>query len=148
MESNWIIGIQHVWFGISLFLLLLLLICAPPSSGSHHGKGIHKAANRNFHHTILCHRTLRDVLERQSGGGIINFRAVGIILGGFVGGPIVGTASAPSSASTAPLHQYGFLLHPRRTLHHPGHRGRIPLLPSEASLPQSLALVLPLCVHP
>ena len=27
MEPNWIIGIQHVWFGISLFLLLLLLIC-------------------------------------------------------------------------------------------------------------------------
>ena len=27
MNSSWIIGIQHVWFGISIFLLLLLLIC-------------------------------------------------------------------------------------------------------------------------
>lgn len=26
MNTSWIIGVQHVWFGISIFLLLLLLV--------------------------------------------------------------------------------------------------------------------------
>ena len=93
MESNWIIGIQHVWFGISLFLLLLLLICRT----SFFRQAI--TAKEFTRQQIGIFIILFSVIglcgtywNVRAGGGIINFRAVGIILGGFVGGPIVGTA--------------------------------------------------------
>ncbi len=93
MEPNWIIGIQHVWFGISLFLLLLLLICRT----SFFRQAI--TAKEFTRQQIGIFIILFSVIglcgtywNVRAGGGIINFRAVGIILGGFVGGPIVGTA--------------------------------------------------------
>lgn len=93
MEPNWIIGIQHVWFGISLFLLLLLLICRT----SFFRQAI--TAKEFTRQQIGIFIILFSVIglcgtywNVRAGGGIINFRAVGIILGSFVGGPIVGTA--------------------------------------------------------
>ena len=92
MSSSWIIGIQHVWFGISIFLLLLLLI----------GRTVFfreailakKFSKKQLLLFIVLFSTLSlcgTYWNVSAGGGIINFRAVGIILGGFVGGPVVGT---------------------------------------------------------
>ena len=92
MNTSWIIGVQHVWFGISIFLLLLLLV----------------SRTLFFREAILAKQFSRKHLALfivifslmalcgsywnvSAGGGIMNFRAVGIMLGGFVGGPIVGT---------------------------------------------------------
>ena len=92
MNTSWIIGVQHVWFGISIFLLLLLLV----------------SRTLFFREAILAKQFSRKHLvlfivifslmalcgsywNVSAGGGIMNFRAVGIMLGGFVGGPIVGT---------------------------------------------------------
>lgn len=93
MEPNWIIGIQHVWFGISLFLLLLLMICRT----TFFRQAI--TAKEFTRQQIGIFIILFSVIglcgtywNVRAGGGIINFRAVGILLGGFVGGPIVGTA--------------------------------------------------------
>lgn len=93
MEPNWIIGIQHVWFGISLFLLLLLMICLT----TFFRQAI--TAKEFTRQQIGIFIILFSVIglcgtywNVRAGGGIINFRAVGILLGGFVGGPIVGTA--------------------------------------------------------
>ncbi len=92
MSSSWIIGIQHVWFGISIFLLLLLLI-----SRSLFFREAILAKEFSRKHLLLF-IVLFSILSLcgtywnvNAGGGIINFRAVGIILGGFVGGPVVGT---------------------------------------------------------
>ena len=91
MNSSWIIGIQHVWFGISIFLLLLLLICRT----TFFREAI--VAKHFNHRQRLLFILLFSVLSIcgtywnvEAGGGIINFRAVGIILGGFIGGPVVG----------------------------------------------------------
>ena len=92
MNTSWIIGVQHVWFGISIFLLLLLLV----------------SRTLFFREAILAKQFSRRQLilfivifslmalcgsywNVSAGGGIMNFRAVGIMPGGFVGGPIVGT---------------------------------------------------------
>lgn len=79
MESNWIIGIQHVWFGISLFLLLLLLICRT----SFFRQAI--TAKEFTRQQIGIFIILFSVIglcgtywNVRAGGGIINFRAVGI----------------------------------------------------------------------
>ena len=93
MNSSWIVGIQHVWFGISIFLLLLLLVARTTFFRE-------AISAKHFHPRHLLLFTLIFSLmglcgtywNVSAGGGIINFRAVGIILGGFVGGPVVGTA--------------------------------------------------------
>lgn len=94
MNASWVVGIQHVWFGISIFLLLLLLICRTTFF-----REAISAKHFSRKHTILF-IILFSVMSIcgtywnvSAGGGIINFRAVGIILGGFVGGPIVGTVT-------------------------------------------------------
>lgn len=93
MNASWVVGIQHVWFGISIFLLLLL-ICRTTFF-----REAISAKHFSRKHTILF-IILFSVMSIcgtywnvSAGGGIINFRAVGIILGGFVGGPIVGTVT-------------------------------------------------------
>lgn len=82
MEPNWIIGIQHVWFGISLFLLLLLLICRT----SFFRQAI--TAKEFTRQQIGIFIILFSVIglcgtywNVRAGGGIINFRAVGTIVG-------------------------------------------------------------------
>ena len=93
MEPNWIIGIQHVWFGISLFLLLLLLICR--TSLFRQAITAKEFTRQQIGIFIILFSVIGlcgTYWNVRAGGGIINFRAVGIILGGFVGGPIVGTA--------------------------------------------------------
>ena len=94
MNASWVVGIQHVWFGTSIFLLLLLLICRTTFF-----REAISAKHFSRKHTILF-IILFSVMSIcgtywnvSAGGGIINFRAVGIILGGFVGGPIVGTVT-------------------------------------------------------
>lgn len=92
MSSSWIIGIQHVWFGISIFLLLLLLI----SRTVFFREAIlaKKFSRRHMALFIVLFSSLSlcgTYWNVSAGGGIINFRAVGILLGGFVGGPLVGT---------------------------------------------------------
>lgn len=94
MNSSWIIGIQHVWFGISIFLLLLLLICRitffrEAISAKHFSR-------RHMVFFILLFSVLSicgTYWNVRAGGGIINFRAVGIILAGLIGGPVVGTVT-------------------------------------------------------
>lgn len=94
MNSSWVLGIQHVWFGISIFLLLLLLICRTTF--------FREAISAKFftRKQILIFTFMFSILSIcgtywnvSAGGGIINFRAVGIILAGFVGGPVVGTVT-------------------------------------------------------
>ena len=92
MNFSWIVGIQHVWFGISIFLLLLLLVARTTFfreaiSAKHFERKHIVLLSVIFSLMGLC-GTYWNV---SAGGGIINFRAVGIILGGFVGGPAVGT---------------------------------------------------------
>ena len=92
MNFSWIVGIQHVWFGISIFLLLLLLVARTTFfreaiSAKHFERKHIILLSVIFSLMGLC-GTYWNV---SAGGGIINFRAVGIILGGFVGGPVVGT---------------------------------------------------------
>ena len=92
MNFSWIVGIQHVWFGISIFLLLLLLVARTTFfreaiSAKHFERKHIVLLSVIFSLMGLC-GTYWNV---SAGGGIINFRAVGIILGGFVGGPVVGT---------------------------------------------------------
>ena len=92
MNFSWIVGIQHVWFGISIFLLLLLLVARTTFfreaiSVKHFERKHIILFSVIFSLMGLC-GTYWNV---SAGGGIINFRAVGIILGGFVGGPVVGT---------------------------------------------------------
>jgi two-component system sensor histidine kinase LytS len=95
MNASWVVGIQHVWFGISIFLLLLLLLICRTTFF----REAISAKHFSRKHTILF-IILFSVMSIcgtywnvSAGGGIINFRAVGIILGGFVGGPIVGTVT-------------------------------------------------------
>ena len=93
MNASWVVGIQHVWFGISIFLLLLLLICRTTFF-----REAISAKHFSRKHTILfiilfSVMSICGTYWNVSAGGIINFRAVGIILGGFVGGPIVGTVT-------------------------------------------------------
>ena len=94
MNSSWIIGIQHVWFGISVFLILLLLI----SRNTFFREAI-TAKHFSWKHQLLF-VILFSILALcgtywnvRAGGGIINFRAVGVMLAGFVGGPLVGTVT-------------------------------------------------------
>ncbi len=93
MNSPWIAGIQHVWFGISIFLLLLLLIARTTffreSVLAKQFKSVHLLLFTLIFSLMAICGTYWNV---SIAGGIMNFRAVGIILGGFVGGPIVGTA--------------------------------------------------------
>ncbi len=94
MYNTFLIGLQHIWLGISIFLLLLLLI----------------ARTAIFRDSLTTkyfsprHLTIFTVLfsimgicgtywNVEAGGGIINFRAVGIMIGGFIGGPVVGTVT-------------------------------------------------------
>lgn len=93
MNPSWMIGVQHVWFGISIFLLLLLLVART----TFFREAISAKSFQPQH--ILLFIFIFSLMglcgtywNVSAGGGIINFRAVGIILGGFVGGPIVGTA--------------------------------------------------------
>ena len=92
MNSSWIIGIQHVWFGISIFLLLLLLICRTTffreAISAKHFSRRHMVLFIILFSILAICGTYWNV---RAGGGIINFRAVGIILAGFIGGPVVGS---------------------------------------------------------
>ena len=94
MNSSWIIGIQHVWFGISIFLLLLLLICR--TTFFREAISAKHFSRRHMVFFILLFSILSicgTYWNVEAGGGIINFRAVGIILAGFIGGPVVGTVT-------------------------------------------------------
>ena len=92
MNTSWIIGVQHVWFGISIFLLLLLLV-----SRTLFFREAILAKQFSRRHLVLfivifsLMALCGSYWNVSAGGGIMNFRAVGIMLGGFVGGPIVGT---------------------------------------------------------
>lgn len=94
MYDTLFIGIQHIWLGISIFLLLLFSISRT---------GIFHDALTTKYFTIkhlLIFTTLFSVMSVcgtywnvEAAGGIINFRAVGIMLGGFIGGPVTGTVT-------------------------------------------------------
>lgn len=92
MNTSWIIGVQHVWFGISIFLLLLLLV-----SRTLFFREAILAKQFSRRHLVLfivifsLMALCGSYWNVSAGGGIMNFRAVGIMLGGFIGGPIVGT---------------------------------------------------------
>lgn len=88
MYNTFINGVQHVWLGISIFLLLIL---------SFSRTTIFKNAltERHFDRRRLVLFTVLfsamavsgTYWSVSAGGGIINFRAVGIMLAGFIGGP-------------------------------------------------------------
>lgn len=92
MYNTFINGVQHVWLGISIFLLLIL---------SFSRTTIFKNAltERHFDRRRLVLFTVLfsamavsgTYWSVSAGGGIINFRAVGIMLAGFIGGPAVGS---------------------------------------------------------
>lgn len=85
--------IQYIWFGISIFLMVLMLLNQFPVFRN--TLGARELAPRQSAVFILLFSlmgicgTYWNVAEAN---GIINFRAVGIMLGGFLGGPLVGTA--------------------------------------------------------
>lgn len=116
MYDTWIIGIQHVWFGISIFLLILLLISRTEIFRG--ALSLKRFSNKDlfiftllFSIMALC-GTYWNV---RAGGGIINFRAVGIVLGGFIGGPLVGTITG----LVAGLHR-AFFIHTDAAFIHGG----------------------------
>lgn len=84
--------VQYIWFGISIFLLILLLLNQFPTFRDT------IAARRLSARHQLIFIVLFSVMgvcgtywNREAASGILNFRAVGIMLGGFLGGPLVGT---------------------------------------------------------
>lgn len=81
MEPNWIIGIQHVWFGISLFLLLLLLICR--TSFFRQAITAKEFTRQQIGIFIILFSVigLCGTYWNVRAVGIINFRAVGTIVG-------------------------------------------------------------------
>lgn len=116
MYDAWIIGIQHVWFGISIFFLILLLISRTEIfrgalSLKHFSPKDLVIFMLLFSIMALC-GTYWNV---RAGGGIINFRAVGIVLGGFIGGPLVGTITG----IVAGLHR-AFFIHTDAAFIHGG----------------------------
>lgn len=116
MYDAWIIGIQHVWFGISIFFLILLLISRTEIFRG--ALSLKRFSTKNlviftlfFTIMALC-GTYWNV---RAGGGIINFRAVGIVLAGFIGGPLVGTITG----TVAGLHR-AFFIHTDAAFIHGG----------------------------
>lgn len=84
--------LQHIWFGISLFLLLVLLI----SRSSRFQTAMNTKHFSNFNTVLLIIIfTIVGICGTHwniyAGEGIGNFRAVGVMIGGFMGGPVVGT---------------------------------------------------------
>lgn len=104
MYNTFINGVQHVWLGISIFLLLIL---------SFSRTTIFKNAltERHFDRRRLVLFTVLfsamavsgTYWSVSAGGGIINFRAVGIMLAGFIGGPASVLLPALLPVCTAPF---------------------------------------------
>lgn len=94
-NNSWMIGAQYVWFGISIFLILLLLICR--TTIVREAITARKITRRQsiLFTVIFTLLTIVGTYWNMYVGisGVLNFRAVGIILAGFVGGPIVGTVT-------------------------------------------------------
>lgn len=92
--SSWMLGIQHVWFGISIFLIILLLITRTnffrQAVTAKYFSPKHLAMLTALFTSLSLCGTYWNV---EAGGGIINFRAVGIMMAGFIGGPVVGTVT-------------------------------------------------------
>ncbi|MDY6085103.1 MAG: LytS/YhcK type 5TM receptor domain-containing protein [Dialister sp.] len=116
MYDTWIIGIQHVWFGISIFFLILLLISRTETFRG--ALSLKRFSTKNlviftlfFTIMALC-GTYWNV---RAGEGIINFRAVGIVLAGFIGGPLAGTITG----IVAGLHR-AFFIHTDAAFIHGG----------------------------
>ena len=92
MYNTFINGVQHVWLGISIFLLLIL-------SFSRTTIFRNALTARYFDRKrLVLFMVLFSAMavsgtywSVSAGGGIINFRAVGIMLAGFIGGPAVGS---------------------------------------------------------
>lgn len=95
MYHTFINGVQHVWLGISIFLLLIL-------SFSRTTIFQNALTARYFDRKRLVLFTVLfsamavsgTYWSVSAGSGIINFRAVGIMLAGFIGGPAVGSITA------------------------------------------------------
>lgn len=86
--------VQYLWFGISIFLLILLLLNQFPTFrdtiAARHLSARHKVIFTVLFSVMGVCGTYWNV---EAANGILNFRAVGIMLGGFLGGPLVGTAT-------------------------------------------------------
>ena len=85
-------GIQYVWLGISIFLLVLLLLSRTKIfrnalSQERYTKREYIIFTVIFTILGLC----GTFWNFRTPGGIMTFRAVPIMLSGFIGGPIVGT---------------------------------------------------------
>lgn len=104
MYNTFINGVQHVWLGISIFLLLIL-------SFSRTTIFRNALTARYFDRKrLVLFMVLFSAMavsgtywSVSAGGGIINFRAVGIMLAGFIGGPAVGPLPALLPVCTAPF---------------------------------------------
>lgn len=92
MNRGLFLGIQYVWFGISIFLMVLILLNQVPifrnTLGAKKLEPRHKALFILLFSAMGVAGTYWNV---EAANGIVNFRAVGIMLGGFLGGPLVGT---------------------------------------------------------
>lgn len=92
MNRGLFLGIQYVWFGISIFLMVLMLLNQFPifrnTLGAKKLKTRHKMLFCVLFSAMGIAGTYWNV---EAANGIVNFRAVGIMLGGFLGGPVVGT---------------------------------------------------------
>lgn len=93
-HSSWMLGLQHVWFGISIFLILLLLIARTNFFREAVSAKYFNPRQRALLIILFAVLSLCGTYWNvEAGGGIINFRAVGIMLGGFIGGPLVGSVT-------------------------------------------------------
>ena len=106
MYHTFINGVQHVWLGIAIFLLLIL-------SFSRTTIFLNALTARYFDRKRLVLFTVLfsamavsgTYWSVSAGGGIINFRAVGIMLACFIRGPAVGSITGVSAG----LHRDLFL---------------------------------------
>lgn len=104
-------GIQYVWLGISIFLLVLLLLSRTKIfrnalSQERYTKREYIIFTVIFTILGLC----GTFWNFRTPGGIMTFRAVPIMLSGFIGGPIVGTIKQPQLLLTAAFPFYRELL--------------------------------------
>lgn len=85
-------GIQYIWFGISIYIIMLLILSQTTLFWK--TLDIEKFSFRDY----VQYTALFTILGAfgtfwnfSTPGGIMTFRAVAVILAGFIGGPIVGT---------------------------------------------------------
>lgn len=94
MDNTWLIGLEHIWFGISIFLLIFFALCRfKPIRSALESRKVSRLNTVLFILIFSIIGIFGTCWNIHAGDGIANFRAVGVMLGGFIGGPVVGSVT-------------------------------------------------------